>query len=299
MLSFTADLAASQGARSYQEDAAALWPGPAASAPRFDLPAEDGKLVAVLADGMGGHAGGALASRTACSSFLDAYAHEHAPARDRLRAGLRASNHAIACEVEADRALRGMGSTLVGASFGPEGLEWVSVGDSPLYLWRRGEIARLNEDHSLAPLLDELVQAGRISQQQALADPRRHMLRWAVTGEELEHFDMAKKPLGLEAGDFVIIASDGIHSIDEPEIARIVAAYADAGPEAIAKALVRNVVGVDDPHQDNVTVIVVQPVHVEAATPPPETQEPSEVTQVPAETEVPSESTDEPRDKTA
>ena len=47
-----------------------------------------------------------------------------------------------------------MGSTLVGTAFGASGVEWVSVGDSPLFLFRRGEVAVLNEDHSLAPELD-------------------------------------------------------------------------------------------------------------------------------------------------
>ena len=258
MLSFAAALAASQGARSYQEDAAALWPGPAAAAMPFELPAEAGRLVAVLADGMGGHAGGALASRTACTSFLAAYAREPASVRDRLRAGLRAANRAMACEVEANAALQGMGSTLIGAAFGPEGLEWVSVGDSPLYLWRAGEIALINEDHSLAPLLDQMAREGKISASAARNDHRRHMLRSAVTGEEIELVDLSVKALQLEAGDCVLLSSDGIHTLEPAEIARIVLAYAPDGAAAIAQALVRGVDAMRDPHQDNFTVVAVR-----------------------------------------
>jgi serine/threonine protein phosphatase PrpC len=257
-MAFTAALAATKGARSYQEDAAVLWPGGAAQADVPDMPPLDGMLVAVLADGMGGHAGGALASRTACESFLAAFASEHGQLRDRLRVGLNASNRAIRLEVEANRALRGMGTTLVGTVFGPDGLEWVSVGDSPLYLWRGGQIALVNEDHSLAPLLDELARAGRISTEQARTDSRRHMLRSAVTGEEIDLVDLAVKPLMLQAGDHVVLASDGIHTLDEGEIERIVAAYVDDGPRAIAAALVRSVEGLRDPHQDNFTVVVVR-----------------------------------------
>ena len=66
-----------------------------------------------------------------------------------------------------------MGSTLIGAAFSEQGVEWISVGDSPLYLYRRGEIALLNEDHSLAPELDRLVAAGRLSPAEARRDPRR------------------------------------------------------------------------------------------------------------------------------
>lgn len=255
---FVSALAATQGARSYQEDAAALWPGLSAAAAPFTRTPEDGRFVAVLADGMGGHAGGALASRTACASFLQAYSTEAGVIRDRLRAGLTAANRAIELEVETNRSLSGMGSTLVGAAFGPDGLEWISVGDSPLYLWRNGELALLNEDHSLAPLLDELARAGRISAEQARTDSRRHMLRSAVTGDEIELVDLSQNPLGLHAGDHIVLASDGIHTLDEAWIARTIAAYAIDGPEHIAAALVRSVESVRDPHQDNCTIVVVR-----------------------------------------
>lgn len=257
MLTYLAGLAASRGARQQQEDAAALWPGPAAALPVFEHAPEEGRLVAVLADGMGGHAGGALASRTVCTRFLATYAAESAAVAARLEAAMWASNAAIAEKVAANRALDGMGSTLVGASFGPDGLEWISVGDSPLYLWRGGEIALVNEDHSLAPLLDELAEAGKITASEAQEDPRRHMLRSAITGSEIELVDLAVRPLALLPGDCVIIASDGIHTLDESEISRIVAAYQADGPDAVASAMVRAVDSLRDPHQDNVTVLVI------------------------------------------
>jgi serine/threonine protein phosphatase PrpC len=255
---FTAALAAIQGARHYQEDAAALWPGQATPGAGLETEPGDGTLVAVLADGMGGHAGGAVASRIVCASFLAAFAAEVLPVRERLSHAATAANTAVSREVAADRALNGMGSTLVGVVLGADGLEWISVGDSPLYLWRRGEIALLNEDHSLAPLLDDLARAGRISMEQARNDSRRHMLRSAVTGEEIELIDLAKHPLGLHEGDHVVLASDGIHTLEQAEIARIVTAYAPDGPEAIAAALVRGVESLRDPYQDNCTVVVVR-----------------------------------------
>ena len=90
-------------------------------------------------------------------------------------------------------------------SFGPAGVEWVSVGDSPLLLFRQGEIALLNEDHSLAPELDRLAALGRMTPEEAKSDPRRHMLRSAVTGDELDLVDVSRRPLALEAGDYVIL----------------------------------------------------------------------------------------------
>lgn len=230
---------------------------PDASASGTDAP---DRLVAVLADGMGGHAGGAVASQMVCETFIDSIRKAAGGNRDRLRSALEAANAAVAQHVANNPALKGMGSTLVGTLFGPDGVEWVSVGDSPLYLYRNGEIALLNEDHSLAPLLDQLAAQGRLSEEEAKADPRRHLLRSAVTGEELELVDLSRQPLPLHAGDCIVLASDGIHALDTHDIARIVSAYLMSGPEAIAEALVRNVEQAGDPYQDNVTALVVLPV---------------------------------------
>jgi PPM family protein phosphatase len=234
---------ASQGARSYQEDAAAVRP-------------DAGGLIAALADGMGGHAGGAVASELASTTFLGAYAASPGEADERLSEALLSANTAIAREADASPSLHGMGCTLVGVAFLPGGMNWISVGDSPLYLIRAGALSRLNEDHSLAPEIDRLAEMGRISWADAKTDPHRHVLRSALTGTEIEMIDRPRAPLSLEAADTVIIASDGIHSIAEAEIARIVAAAPT--PDAAAEALLAAVAAADDPHQDNTTVVVVR-----------------------------------------
>jgi len=250
-----------RGARQYQEDSALIGPpGANASGSGGDEP-----LVAVLADGMGGHTGGALASRVCCEEFLAAFSRRGGPVPERLRGALDAANGAVAKTVIANPVLSGMGSTLIGVAFTQGGLEWVSVGDSPLWLFRRGEIALLNEDHSLAPELDRLARMGRLTVEEAKTDPRRHMLRSAVTGEELDLVDQSKKPLVLEDGDYVILASDGLQTLEEGEVQRIVAAYADDGAEAVASALIRAVEAVRDPHQDNATVIAVRAVSASSA----------------------------------
>ena len=218
------------------------------------------RLACVLADGMGGHAGGAIASRMVCETFLDAVGKADGRSPERLQTALDAANAAISEHVAGNPALRGMGSTLIGVLFGPEGAEWVSVGDSPLYLYRNGEIALLNEDHSLAPALDQLAAEGRLSAAEARSDPRRHLLRSAVTGEELDLVDLSRQPLPLHAGDCVVLASDGIQTLDTEEIARIIGAYLDDGPDAVAEALVRTVLEARDSHQDNITVLAVVPI---------------------------------------
>ena len=150
----------------------------------------------------------------------------------RLDEALKLANAAIGRCVEENPALNGMGCTLIGAAFGPAGVEWVSVGDSPLFLVRQGEIVLLNEDHSLAPEIDKLAAAGKMSWEDAQADPRRHFLRSALTGAEIDLIDRSRRPLALEPGDVVILASDGIHTLSQPDILRAVDAHAARGPEA-------------------------------------------------------------------
>lgn len=248
-----------KGARNYQEDTAMTWLGDDAPVPGAEAHVNGASpFVAVLADGMGGHAGGALASKTACENFLTAYRGHDGDNRDRLMAGLDAANGAIAYQVQCDPSLSGMGSTLVGVVFGEGGVEWVSVGDSPLLLFRRGEVATLNEDHSLAPELDRLAASGQMSEEQARRDPRRHMLRSAVTGDDLDLIDLSRRPLRVEPGDYIILASDGLQTLEMNEIERIIGAYAGDGADAVAGALIRAVEAVRDPHQDNTTVIAVR-----------------------------------------
>ena len=248
---------ASQGARSYQEDAAVVRAGgEGRSSPTAGPHAA--ALTAVLADGMGGHAGGALASSTACKVFLDSYMGSAGEVPARLDDALRRANAAIGGCVEENPALDGMGCTLIGTVFGPAGVEWVSVGDSPLFLLRHGEIVLLNEDHSLAPEIDKLAAAGRMTWEDAKADPRRHFLRSALTGADMDLIDRSHRPLALEPGDVVILSSDGIHTLSEPDILRVVNETVARGPDAVADALLAAVEAGGDIYQDNTTVVVVR-----------------------------------------
>lgn len=250
---------ASKGARSYQEDAVAL------SAESDDGPADTtalagsaSNLTAVLADGMGGHAGGALASELACKFFLHSLTSSSGDLPARLNEALDLANAAITREVRDNPSLDGMGCTLVGTAFRPSGVEWVSVGDSPLFLLRKGEIAVLNEDHSLAPEIDKLAEAGKITWAAARSDPRRHFLRSALTGSDIELVDRSERALALAAGDIVILSSDGIHTLSHRDILQVAAHHDADGPGAIADALIAAVADRNQTYQDNTTVIVVK-----------------------------------------
>ena len=215
---FDIAIRASKGARRAQEDTALVWPSGGArddTSPLIALPAPVfGRVAAVLCDGMGGHIGGAMASRTACECFMADLLAIEGSVRHRLIHALEHANAAIAEYVGRSPTYAGMGSTLVGVDIDDGGLWWVSVGDSLLYLWRRQEIAQLNADHSLAPEIDKLAETGKISWAAAHADPRRHYLRSALTGEDIEMIDLGENAVPLEAGDVIVLASDGVNTLE-------------------------------------------------------------------------------------
>lgn len=248
------------GARARQEDAAGLWPGPRTFEGAGDWPAPpaDGSLLGVLADGMGGHTAGNIASESACDLFVRAFATLESDVSSNLLMALHAANQGISEIVSMNTALSGMGCTLVGFVITPDGLEWVSVGDSPMYIVRQGEIALINEDHSLAPALDQLVADGKLTEDEARNDPRRHMLRSALSGDVLDLIDVSESPLRLMPGDVIVTASDGILTLRPEEICRVTTGYADAGAQGIVDALLREVESQREPMQDNTTVIAVR-----------------------------------------
>lgn len=283
---------ASKGARPYQEDTAAIWPDLLASGAVGAAVGQTDAVplvLAVLADGMGGHVGGALASRMVCEALLDSLidkpstvvltgnaanpmalkpeARSTTALIQRLAAGLEAANRAVAKKVDEKPGLNGMGATAVAIHLEHGRLLWISVGDSPLYLYRAGEIVQVNQDHSLAPEIDKLAESGQISWDEAKSDARRHYLRSAVTGTQIELIDVPEQPLALEVGDILVLASDGIQTLDKEKIADDISAIERlpvvAGPsraDAIAERLILAVDGARQPHQDNTTLIVIEVV---------------------------------------
>ncbi|MDE2810108.1 MAG: protein phosphatase 2C domain-containing protein [Gemmatimonadota bacterium] len=240
------------GKREYQEDSFGLLD-------ERDLGLDRGEhAVLLVADGMGGHVGGAIASDLLCKTFVEAYPRSSGPIVDRLRMCLDEANGAIAAAVAEDPALDSMGSTLVAAVVASEGLHWISVGDSPLWLFREGQLSRLNADHSMAPVLADLVAAGRMTAEQAARHPSQHSLRSVVMGDEIPLVDVSSRL--LEQGDRVVLASDGLLTLDEQEVAEILEKTRDAPLEDSAAALIQAVEEAGHPYQDNVTVLLYEPV---------------------------------------
>jgi protein phosphatase len=158
-----------------------------------------------------------------------------------------------------------MGCTLVGVTFTDEGVLWVSVGDSPFWRVREGEIKQLNADHSMAPVIALKVSNGELSREEAALHPQRNALRSALVGEPIPQTDLRETPIRVRDGDRFVLASDGLQTLQDEEIAEIVMRRADALD--LARDLVDAVEAKKRRGQDNTTVIVVAPTLVGDATP--------------------------------
>ncbi len=239
-----------KGARDYQEDTLAVQ--------RFaaDAGARANELLLVLADGMGGHAGGEIASRLVVDCFCAACSRSPGTVPDALRSSLDAANECLADAVLDAPELRGMGTTLVGCVIRENSLYWVSVGDSPLWVYRGGVLQRLNADHSMMPLLEQMVSAGELTREEFLKDPRRSMLRSALTGKTVELVDFCDKPFRLQAGDIVVLASDGVETLAEDDLAALLQDADAVELDELAENLLAGVEAAGASHQDNASVIL-------------------------------------------
>jgi PPM family protein phosphatase len=241
------------GKRSEQEDAYAF----------SEIPGGDGApggLLIVLADGMGGHSAGHEASDLAVRAFVSAFQHKTSGLPARLTAALHAANTAISEAIKASpESLEGMGTTLVGAAITPEGLAWISVGDSPLYLHRDGQLLRINDDHSFRPILREMVEKGEITQEQAVHSSLRNRLRAALTGQEIALVSAAVTPMNLIEGDLILVASDGLQTLSDEAIAKAIEEARQADAAETAAGLLQAVLSAAKPKQDNTTVAILKP----------------------------------------
>ena len=239
-----------QGARPYQEDDFGTLEG------SFTGQGESPAVLLVLADGMGGEAGGAKASRTVVQVFTSRFPDLDGKACARFQTCLEEATGRLREQTSDDPGLDGMGSTVVAAHHDGRELAWLSVGDSPMWLFTGGKLVRLNADHSMAPVLDRLVRDGELSPEEARGDSRRNMLRSAVTGSKTEIVDCAKRSCRLGPDEFLLIASDGIQTLAEEDIERHLAA-ANGGTEAAADALFSAVRDAAGPSQDNMTFLLL------------------------------------------
>jgi len=203
-------------------------------------------LVAV-ADGMGGHRAGEVASATALESLRAAVASGQ-PLRD----AIEGANDAVLEKSVSDQELHGMGTTLTAGMLGSDGYLVVGhVGDSRAYLVRDGKLEQLTEDHSL---VGELLRTGKLSAEEAETHPQRSMITRALGTDPNVDVDIFS--VDPRDGDLFLLCSDGLTSmVDDREILRLVGEKR-ADLDGLVKALIKaaNKGG----GEDNITVIAFE-----------------------------------------
>jgi protein phosphatase len=206
-------------------------------------------LVAV-ADGMGGHRAGEVASATALEALRAAVANGQS-----LRDAIEGANDAVLEKSESDRELHGMGTTLTAGMLGSDGQLVVGhVGDSRAYLARDGELTQITNDHSL---VEEMVRGGELTPEQAEVHPRRSIITRALGIDPQVEVD--EYPIALQAGDRILLCSDGLTTMVRPgDIASILNREHD--PNRAAQLLVdaANEAG----GEDNITAVIIEAVEV-------------------------------------
>lgn len=175
----------------------------------------DGPVVIAVADGMGGHVAGEVASRLAIEAAVDDDLEPGESPADRV---LRA-NEAVIHGMESDPRHSGMGTTLTLGIFEPDGtLRIGHVGDSRAYLFRDGALQQLTQDHSL---VGELVAAGRLTPEEARHHPRRHLVTQSIGMHTIEVESLTE---ALKDGDRILICSDGLTDmVDDAGITALLA----------------------------------------------------------------------------
>ena len=246
-----------RGGRDYQEDSLVS-----------DFAVGDDCGIVVLADGMGGHSAGDIASKTVVTEVYSElkfhsdlfFDHaDHLP--DLMLSAITNANDCIREAMAENPDSRGMGSTVVAAVFAGTRMYWSSVGDSPLYHYRGGKIDQVNEDHSMAPQIDAMVAAGAISEEDARVHPDRNCLTSAVAGGNISRLDNRGIALDLKVGDILVISSDGLQFLDDKVITKINNRNRRKPSADIANALLQAVKGLEDPEQDNISFSVIKVQH--------------------------------------
>lgn len=213
-------------------------------------------VLGVVADGMGGLALGRQASQLAVETILRVYSvksqDESIP--DALHRALQEANIAV-LSLAKEEGLQGKVGTTVVAAVVHEGLlYWVSVGDSRLYLYRRGKLRQLTQDHVYAVELARAVERGIISKEEAETHPERRSLTSHLGVASLDEVDCNVEPFDLLAGDHLLLCSDGLYgSLSDNEMAAVL----KKAPGRAAETLIQCTLAKQYPHQDNLTAVIM------------------------------------------
>ena len=213
---------------------------------RSDLP-----MLFAVADGMGGHAAGSVASSLIVEQ-LAGFDSEVEPGREleQLRHSIESANLGVFRAAEKDRTLRGMGSTLVAALILGKDFIAANVGDSRMYQFHNKTLFTVTTDHSL---VEQLVLAGAITKDEARVHPQRNIITRAMGVAQSVDVDLFERL--WVPGDILMICSDGLHgAVEEEDIMTVLSSGRSL--ESMCDVLVQ--LALDNGGTDNITVILVR-----------------------------------------
>jgi PPM family protein phosphatase len=208
-------------------------------------------ILALVADGMGGHEGGELASKLAAETIARSYYRSEATPQNALAEAFREANREIFANASANPALAGMGTTCIAVAILEDLAWWAWVGDSRLYLWRDGQVFQMSEDHTV---VYELIRRGLLTAEEARNHPERSVLARALGTKDNIDIALASEPVRLRAGDRLLLCSDGLHDLlADIDISRILT---DSPPADCAEALLRT--ALDRGGFDNISLVLLE-----------------------------------------
>lgn len=213
-----------------------------------------GPRLLALADGMGGHAAGEVASKVVIAAF--APLDDDDPSSDlldQLREAIHTGNAAISELVGDDPELEGMGTTLTAVLFAGNKLGLAHIGDSRAYLLRGDKLSQITHDDTF---VQSLIDEGRITEEDAAHHPQRSLLLKALTGHEVDPSLTVRE---ARAGDRYLLCSDGLSGVVSHET--LADALRAADPQACADRLIELALKGGGP--DNITCIVADVVDVD------------------------------------
>ncbi|WP_067884881.1 PP2C family protein-serine/threonine phosphatase [Nocardia vaccinii] len=213
-----------------------------------------GARLLALADGMGGHAAGEVASQLMIAAL--AHLDDDEPGDDllgKLDRAVHAGNAAIADQVEEEPELDGMGTTLTAILFAGKKLGLAHIGDSRAYLFRENELAQITRDDTF---VQSLVDEGRITPEQAHTHPQRSLIMRALTGNEIDPTLIMRE---ARAGDRYLLCSDGLSDVVSDET--IGNTLREGNTDEAADRLIELALRSGGP--DNVTVVVADVIDLD------------------------------------
>ena len=208
----------------------------------------------VIADGMGGHAGGELASYCVVDAFANSYKKKHpslAP-KELLEVAIRHAHDKIRLKGRKNDRLSDMGSTVVAAILEEKALHMVNVGDSRLYLFHEQNLVQISYDQSLVA---DKVRQGEITADEARNHPERNRLTMSISAHRKEVVNYYAKQ-SLEFNDVVLLCSDGLWGVVPETYIRATACQLP--PQRAVKKLINLANSMGSP--DNISVIIARRV---------------------------------------